>query len=49
VPSENVELVRRGFEAWARGDVDELVALLDPEVYWRGIERGHLWWRRAPT
>src|SRR5207253_10841523 len=46
---QDVELVRHGFEAWARGDVAALTALLDPDVYWRGIERGRLWWRRAPT
>jgi ketosteroid isomerase-like protein len=29
---ENVELFRRGAEAWDRGDLDELLALYDPEA-----------------
>jgi ketosteroid isomerase-like protein len=36
VPSENAELVRRGYEAWNRGDVEGVLALLDPEIEWRG-------------
>ena len=35
----NVELVRRGFEAAARGDLDAVAALLDEDVYW-GAEGG---------
>jgi ketosteroid isomerase-like protein len=31
---ENVEQVRRGYEAFARGDVDAVLELLDPEVDW---------------
>jgi ketosteroid isomerase-like protein len=34
VASENVELVRRGYEAFNRGDVDGMLALLDPEIEW---------------
>jgi ketosteroid isomerase-like protein len=29
---ENVELFRRGAEAWRRGDLDELLTLYDPEA-----------------
>jgi ketosteroid isomerase-like protein len=29
---ENVELFRRGAEAWGRGDLDELLTLYDPEA-----------------
>jgi ketosteroid isomerase-like protein len=29
---ENVELFRRGAEAWSRGDLDELLLLYDPEA-----------------
>jgi ketosteroid isomerase-like protein len=32
----NVEMVRRGFEAALRGDLDAIAALLDPEVKWHG-------------
>ena len=39
--SENVELVRNAFEAWRRGDVDELAQLIDPNVEWS-------WWEAGP-
>jgi ketosteroid isomerase-like protein len=29
---ENVEIVRRGYEAYARGDMDAAVAPFDPEI-----------------
>jgi ketosteroid isomerase-like protein len=36
VPSANVELVRRGFEAVLRGDLETIGGLLDPDVKWHG-------------
>jgi uncharacterized protein len=49
VASENVELVKRGYEAFNRGDLDAAFALLDPEIEWitddrvpfAGTYRGH--------
>ena len=35
---ENVEIVRRGFEAWNAGDMDALGEVFDPRVVWRGPE-----------
>jgi ketosteroid isomerase-like protein len=35
---ENVEVVRRGFEAWSRGDMDALRELYDPGMIWRSPE-----------
>jgi uncharacterized protein len=32
----NVEIVRRGYEAIARGDFEAIHALLDPDVKWHG-------------
>jgi ketosteroid isomerase-like protein len=32
--SENVEIVRRAYEAWNGGDPEAAIALLDPEVEW---------------
>jgi ketosteroid isomerase-like protein len=31
---ENVEIVRRSWEAWIRGDLDELFEAFDPAVEW---------------
>jgi ketosteroid isomerase-like protein len=31
---ENVEIVRRGYEAYARGDLEELMEITDPGVEW---------------
>lgn len=46
--NENVELVRRGYEAYARRDVAAVMALLDPGIEvvqttllpWGGVHRG---------
>jgi ketosteroid isomerase-like protein len=46
--NDNVELVRRGYEAYARRDVAAVMALLDPEIEvvqtellpWGGVHRG---------
>lgn len=32
----NVEIVRRGYEAAARGELDVIAELLDPDVKWHG-------------
>ena len=31
---ENVDLIRRGYEAFARGDIEAVVELVDPDVEW---------------
>ena len=31
---ENVEIVKRSFEAWSRGDLDAWLAEADPEIEW---------------
>jgi ketosteroid isomerase-like protein len=36
-------------DAMNRGDVEPAVALLDPDVDWRGRPDGHLWWRHVPS
>jgi uncharacterized protein len=33
--SENVEIVRRAFEAWNSGDAEAAIALLDADIEWR--------------
>jgi ketosteroid isomerase-like protein len=32
-----------------RGNVEPAVALLDPDVDWRGRPDGHFWWKRTPS
>jgi len=41
--------VQVAFDAAIGGDIDPLVALLAPDLEWRGVDRGHLWWRTAPS
>jgi ketosteroid isomerase-like protein len=36
VTDDNCGLVRHGYEAWNRGDIEGVVAFLDPEIEWRG-------------
>jgi ketosteroid isomerase-like protein len=35
---ENVEVVRRAFEAYARGDVEAMLEEVDQEVQWKQVE-----------
>ena len=35
--------------AFDDGDVEPFVALLHPDLDWRGVEQGHLWWKRTPN
>ncbi|KEF43285.1 MAG: hypothetical protein ER33_00645 [Cyanobium sp. CACIAM 14] len=49
MPEKNIKLIRRGYEAYTRGDFASVFALLHPEVEicqsdllpWGGIYRGH--------
>ncbi len=43
------DLVRHAYETANAGDVSELAGLFDLDTEWRGIERGFLWRRRAPS
>jgi uncharacterized protein len=35
VSTDHVELIRRGYEAWNRGDVEGVLSFLDPEIEWQ--------------
>jgi uncharacterized protein len=39
VPTDNIELIRGGYVAWNRGDVESVAAILDEEVEWHGHPR----------
>lgn len=41
--------VQAAFDAGVGGDLGPLVDLLGPDLEWRGIERGHWLWKRAPS
>jgi len=47
--SEILPGLSAALEAMNRGDVEPAVALLDPDVDWRGRPQGHLWWRHMPS
>jgi uncharacterized protein len=36
VTSADSALVRRGYEAWNRGDVEGVLSFLDPQIKWHG-------------
>jgi ketosteroid isomerase-like protein len=36
VSGQDLESLRRGYEAGSRGDIDGMVELMDPEIEWRG-------------
>jgi ketosteroid isomerase-like protein len=44
---EDAASIQQALEAAIEGDVDPFVALLAPNLEWRGVQRGHLWWRSA--
>jgi len=39
---ENVEIMRRGWDAWLHRDLDAMAALWDPDVVWK-TEHFHNW------
>jgi ketosteroid isomerase-like protein len=44
-----VDELRTAAEALNRGDPEPFVALMADDCEWRGISRGHLWWKRTPS
>lgn len=44
-----IDRVREAYEALNRGNPEPLAALFESDTVWRGVERGFLWWRRAPS
>jgi ketosteroid isomerase-like protein len=45
----DLEALKSAYAAAADGEVSALSDLFTPETVWSGVERGVLWWRRAPT
>ena len=44
-----IDQVRAAAEALSEGDPGPLAALLADDAEWRGVPRGHLWWKRTPS
>lgn len=47
--SASVERVEAAYQALNAGDPGPVAGLFAPDTVWRGVERGFLWWRRAPS
>jgi ketosteroid isomerase-like protein len=44
-----MESIREAYEAFAGGDVEPLVALMHPDIVWRGRRPGWRFWRPRPS
>ena len=44
-----IDQLRAAAEALNRGDPEPFVSLFAQDAEWRGIPRGHLWWKRTPS
>jgi hypothetical protein len=49
VASLGASEIQAAYNAAIGGDLDPLVSLFDPDLDWRGLQRGHLWWRHTPA
>ena len=38
MPSDNVELIRRAYEAYSRGDLETMLGFVDPNVQWTYLD-----------
>jgi hypothetical protein len=43
------DVLQGAYDEAIAGDLGPLVALFHDDLHWRGLERGHLWWRKAPA
>ena len=44
-----IDQLRAAADALSRGDPGPFAELIADECEWRGVPRGHLWWKRAPS
>ena len=49
VAAVSADSIRAAYEALAEGDVDPLVALIHPEMEWRGRRRLSRLWQPPPS
>lgn len=44
-----IEQLRAAADALSAGDPGPFASLLAEGAEWRGISRGHLWWKQTPS
>jgi hypothetical protein len=44
-----IHRLRAAAEAFNKGDPEPFVSLLAPDVEWRGVPQGRLWWKHTPS
>lgn len=44
-----IEQLRAAAAALNEGDPEPLASLFAENAEWRGVSRGHLWWKRTPS
>jgi hypothetical protein len=44
-----IDSLRAAAEALNDGDPEPFASLFAADAEWRGVSRGHLWWKRAPS
>jgi len=44
-----IDQLRAAAEALNRGNPEPSASLFAEDAEWRGISRGHLWWKRTPA
>jgi hypothetical protein len=45
----SVDSIRAAYKALAQGELDPLIALVDPQLEWRGRRRLARFWRAPPS
>jgi len=48
-PVAMIEQLRAATEALNEGDPAPFAALMADDSEWRGVSRGHLWWKQTPA
>ena len=49
VTASVIERLREATEALNDGDPGPFASMFAEDAEWRGIPRGHLWWKHAPS
>ena len=44
-----IDRLRSAAEALNQGDAEPFASLFTDDAEWRGVARGFLWWRHAPS